>query len=65
MSPKEVVTQYIDAKIAWTKCKGKHMRQLCSRCWKLADCPVYEGYCDAWRELQALGKESDESIKRN
>ena len=61
----EVVNRYVEAKIAWTKCKGKHMRQVCGKCWKLADCPVYEEYYNAWQGLQALGKESDESIKRN
>lgn len=65
MSPKEVVNQYIAAKITKTVCMQKMFRQVCGRCRQVARCAVLKLYYEAWIELQALGKESDESFKRN
>jgi len=48
------VKEYVNTRIAVTKCLQKHFKQLCSRCPKYTKCELYAHYCDAWRELQIV-----------
>jgi len=52
ISYKNVVRQYIQAKIDLTCCMQIHFKQLCHTCKKYAHCEIYNGYVEAWMQLQ-------------
>ena len=58
MMLKEIIIQYVAAKVDLMVCMAVHEKEVCRVCGYFKSCQVCDAYIKAWRKLQEFAEKS-------